>query len=58
MKEDKPMCFMCGCICDECAETAMDVPDMEDAKRVVVTADCIAGQADAVVYGAKNKKIA
>ena len=35
-----------------------DVPDMEDAKRVVVTADCIAGQADAVVYGAKNKKIA
>ena len=35
-----------------------EVPDMEDAKRVVVTADCIAGQADAVVYGAKNKKIA
>lgn len=35
-----------------------EVPDMEDAKRVVVTADCVVGQADAVVYGAKNKKIA
>lgn len=35
-----------------------EVPDMEDVKRVVVTADCVVGQADAVVYGAKNKKIA
>ncbi len=35
-----------------------DVPDMAMAKRVVVTADCVEGKADALVYGARNKKIA
>ena len=28
------------------------------AKKVVVTADCVEGKADALFYGAKNKKIA
>lgn len=35
-----------------------DVPDMASAKKVVVTADCVEGKADALVYGARNKKIA
>ena len=35
-----------------------DVPDISDAKKVVVTADCIDGLADAAVYGTRNKKIA
>lgn len=35
-----------------------DVPDMADVKKVVVTADCVSGKADALVYGAQNKKIA
>lgn len=35
-----------------------DVPDIPDAKKVVVTADCIDGLADAAVYGTRNKKIA
>lgn len=35
-----------------------DVPDMSSAKKVVVTADCVEGKADALVYGARNRKIA
>ena len=35
-----------------------DVPDIPDAKKVVVTADCINGAGDAIVYGTRNKKIA
>lgn len=35
-----------------------DVPDMTSAKKVIVTADCVEGKADALVYGARNKKIA
>ena len=35
-----------------------DVPDMSSAKKVIVTADCVEGKADALVYGARNKKIA
>ena len=34
-----------------------DVPDMSSAKKVVVTADCVEGKADALVYGVRNKKI-
>ena len=35
-----------------------DVPDISNAKKVVVTTDCVTGKADALVYGARNKKIA
>lgn len=35
-----------------------DVPDMSSAKKVVITAECVEGKADALVYGARNKKIA
>lgn len=35
-----------------------DVPDMANAKKVVVTAGVVDGTEDAVVYGARNKKIA
>ena len=35
-----------------------EIPDMASAKKVVVTADCVEGKADALVYGARNKKIA
>ena len=35
-----------------------DVPDMSSAKKIVVTAACVEGKADALVYGAGNKKIA
>ena len=34
------------------------LPDLTDAKRVVITSDVIDGKADALVYGARNKKIA
>lgn len=34
------------------------LPDITDAKRVVITEDVIDGKADALVYSAKNKKIA
>lgn len=35
-----------------------DVPDMEKARKVVITGDCIDGTGDALVYGARNKKLA
>ena len=35
-----------------------DVPDMAEAKRVVVTDDVIDGTGNVIVYGARNKKIA
>ena len=34
-----------------------DIPDMSGAKKVVVTTDCVEGKADALVYGARNKKM-
>ena len=34
------------------------LPDLTDAKRVVITSDVIDGKSDALVYGARNKKIA
>ena len=34
------------------------IPDMADAKKVVITADCVDEKADALVYGARNRKIA
>lgn len=34
------------------------IPDMTDAKKVVITADVVDGKSDALVYGARNKKIA
>ncbi len=34
------------------------VPDMARARRVVITADCIEGKEDALIYSARNKKIA
>lgn len=34
------------------------IPDMTDAKKVVVTSGVIEGTEDALVYGARNKKIA
>ena len=35
-----------------------DIPDMADAKRVVVTDEVIDGTGDVIVYGTRNKKIA
>lgn len=35
-----------------------DVPDMTDAKKVIITAAVIDGTGDAIVYGRRNKKIA
>ena len=34
------------------------LPDMTDAKRVIITSGVIDGTEEAVVYGARNKKIA
>ena len=44
-------------------ETAMkkvmySLPDMTNAKKVVITSDVVDGKADAAVYGVRNKKIA
>ena len=35
-----------------------EIPDMTDAKKVVITADVVDGKEDALVYGTRNKKIA
>lgn len=35
-----------------------EIPEMADAKKVVITADVVDGKTDAIVYGARNKKIA
>lgn len=35
-----------------------EIPDMSIAKRVIVTAACVEGKEDVLVYGARNKKIA
>ena len=35
-----------------------DIPDMAEAKRVVVTDNVIDGTGNVIVYGARNKKIA
>lgn len=35
-----------------------DIPDMANTKKVVVTSGVIDGTKEAVVYGARNKKIA
>ena len=35
-----------------------DIPDMTDAKRVIITSDVVEGKAGALIYGAKDKKIA
>lgn len=34
------------------------LPDMTDAKKVVITPDVVDGEADAVIYGARNREIA
>ncbi len=34
------------------------VPDMEDARKVIISKEVIEGNADALVYGNRNKKIA
>lgn len=38
-------------------KTMFELPDMKNAKKVVVNAECIDGNAEPVVYGARNKKI-
>lgn len=46
-------------IIEKCMKKIMyAIPDMMDAKKVVITADCVDGKSDALVYGARNKKIA
>lgn len=35
-----------------------NIPDMTDAKKVVITADTVDGKSDALIYGTRNKKIA
>lgn len=34
------------------------LPDITDAKKVIITADVVDGKSDAIIYGARNKKIA
>lgn len=46
-------------IIEKCMKKIMySIPDMTDAKKVVITADVVDGKEDALVYGARNKKIA
>ena len=75
MKEDKQMCFMCGksvdkvnklvkgrygCICDECAETAMDVLAEEEETPAAdiksVTPSQIKAHLDQYVIGQEDAK--
>lgn len=39
-------------------KTMFELPDMKSAKKVVVNAECVDGDSEPVVYGARNKKIA
>lgn len=46
-------------IIEKCTKKIMyEIPDMTDAKKVVITADVVDGKEDALVYGSRNKKIA
>ena len=46
-------------IIEKCIKKIMyEIPDMTYAKKVVITADVVDGKEDALVYGARNKKIA
>ena len=46
-------------IIEKCMEKVMfTIPDIKDAKKVVITPDVVDGKADAIVYGKSNKKIA
>lgn len=46
-------------IIEKCMKKIMyEIPEMTDAKKVVITADVVDGKADALVYGSRNKKIA
>lgn len=46
-------------IVEKCMEKVMfSVPDIKNAKKVVITADCVDGKSDAIVYGKYNRKIA
>ena len=46
-------------IIEKCMEKVMfDIPDVKDAKKVVVNADVVDGKSEAIVYGKSNKKIA
>lgn len=46
-------------IIEKCMEKVMfTIPDIKDAKKVVITPDVVDGKADAIVYGKFNKKIA
>ena len=46
-------------IIEKCMKKIMyEIPDMTDAKKVVITADVVDGKEDAGVYGARNRKIA
>ena len=39
-------------------KTMFELPDIKSAKKVVVNAECVDGDSEPVVYGARNKKIA
>ena len=39
-------------------KTMFELPDMKNAKKVIVNAECINGDAEPIVYGARNRKIA
>ena len=46
-------------IIEKCMEKVMFlVPDIKGAKKVVVTAEVVDGKSEAIVYGARNRKIA
>lgn len=46
-------------IIEKCMEKVMfTIPDIKDAKKVMITPDVVDGKADAIVYGKFNKKIA
>lgn len=46
-------------IIEKCMEKVMfSVPDIKDAKKVVINADVVDGKSDAIIYGKFNKKIA
>ncbi len=46
-------------IIEKCMEKVMfAIPDVKDAKKVVINADVVNGKSEAIVYGKANKKIA
>lgn len=50
--------YLCPNIEKAMQKVMYSIPDLSDAKRVVVTSGVVDGTEETIVYGSRNKKIA